>query len=158
MSEEQEGAVPPVTISIDGEGTMGFFEHSRVREGKVTNIAALPRGMVGGRASVAIAGRLKDGSYAFLQTSMRIVLQAFAAFQARYGLEADGNSPASLNTRTRERINTAIMITLIREREGAEVTLNVDELNALMQNTKIDVEMQFSPDNKHITLRMTRSD
>jgi hypothetical protein len=84
---EQAGAV---NIHIDGEGKMGFLQHMRVREGRLTDLAALPGGTVGGRASAAIVGKLKDGSYAFIQTSLRLLLDAATAFRARYGVEADG--------------------------------------------------------------------
>lgn len=162
MADEQDDG-QRVQILVDGEGHFEWLKHFRVREGKVTHLAALPQGMKPGpggvsRASVAIFGKLKDGSYAYLQTSLRVVLAAFAQWQGAYGLEADGRSPSRMNDITRERLNAALLLKLIDDREGSEVTYSIDEINATMQNVRRTIEVQYSEDGKHITLRAKGSD
>lgn len=157
MSDSVEDEGQRVTILPDGENQLTFLQHYRVRDGKATHIAGLPGGMASGRASVAIVGKLKDGTYALIQTSMRMFLQASAAFLGRYGIEADGNSPAGHNEKTNNRIIAMMVYKMIKEREGSELTLDVDELNAMMQNVQLDLEVAYSADGKRVTFRTTTS-
>ena len=157
MSDSEETG-QTVTILVDGEGQFDWIKHFRMREGKITHLAALPGGMVGGRASVLILGKLKDGSYAFLQTSLRIMLSAFAQWQARYGIEADGAGTPPPNAATRERLNAALLLKLVKDREGQEATFDIEELNAVMQNPSQDIEVAYGPDGKTLTIRTKRSD
>ena len=157
MSEDEE-AGQAVTILVDGEGKFEWTKHFRMREGKITHLAALPGGMVGGRASVMVLGKLKDGSYALLQTSLRVMLSAFAQWQAVYGIEADGKGTPPPNAATRERLNAALLLKLVKDREGQEATFNIDELNAVMQDPSQDIEVAYGPDGKTMTIRTKRSD
>ncbi len=147
-----------VSVYVDGEGQFDWLKHFRVRYGRITHLSALPRGMVGGKASVAFIGRLKDGTYAFLETSLRIALNAMTQWEAAYGIEADGSSAKRPTGLTAERLNAAMLIKLIRDREGHEVTYDIEELNAVMQDTTQAVEIQYGADGKTITFRTTRSE
>jgi hypothetical protein len=153
MSEKR-----PVTVLADGEGAFTWLQHEKkVREGEVTHLSALPRGMVGGRASVTIVGRMKDGSVALLQTSLRTMLGAQAVWLGHYGPEADGSSPP-LNAATQERLMAALMLKLIKEREGGEVTIDVAQLNAVMQDASQGIEMEYAKDGLSLTIRAQRSE
>ncbi len=158
MTDHDEQQGQHVTILADGEGQLGWTQHYRMREAKVTHLAALPRGMTSGKASVLIMGKLKDGTYAALQTSLRVMLGALALWEATYGIEADGARHPRLNDATRDRINAAMLLALIRDREGSEVTFSVDDLNALAQDPTRAVEVQYGADQKSITLRAARSE
>lgn len=146
-----------VHIVVDAEATpLGMGPH--VRPGDITHIAALPRGMESGRASAAIVGKLKNGTVVLLQVSLRLLLDAATAFRARYGVEADGKSPAEHNEAMRDRINAALMLSLIGKREGSEVTIDIGELNALMQDTALAPEIAYSADGRSLTIRTVRSE
>lgn len=148
-----------VTVHVDGTGTLKGLRESKkkLRQGLVSDLAGVPQGMSSGRASVAIVGKLRDGSAAFLEMGMQTLLQAAEAFKARYGIEADGASPAQHSELTRERMNAAVMLLLLRSQEGQEVTFNVDEINALMQSEH-NFELQHHEDGKHITVRACLSE
>ena len=69
----------PTTMDIilDGDGSLsdiGDLEDGRL------NVLRFPRGMQGGRSSVAILIRTADGRHILEQTSMRLILTAAAAF------------------------------------------------------------------------------
>lgn len=61
------------------------FERGEVIESTVEAVVALPRGMVGGRPSVAFKIDLPDGRTVMAETSMRLFLMAARAFRAKYG-------------------------------------------------------------------------
>lgn len=153
MSEKTE-----VGIHIDGTGKFDWLQHFKVRDGAIAHLAAIPGATAAGLAAFLVVGKLKDGSYVRLVSTLRLGLQAFAAFQGRYGLEADGASPSSMNEATRARLNVAMMLKLIRDREGSEVSFNIDDLNAAMQDAAQDLEVEYGADGKTLTIRATRSE
>lgn len=148
-----------VEVLADGTGALASIgQHSRIRRARITHMLALPGGMVGGRASVGIVGRLKDGSYALLETSLRIALLALRQWEAHYGVEADGTAAQAPTGLTAERLNAAMLMQLIRDREGQEVTFEIDALNAVMQDVSQGVEIEYGKDGKTITVRIGRSE
>ncbi len=153
MSDDK---VHDVQVYLDGEGRFEWASKLKLREGMLTHIAALPRGLSSGRASLVLFAKLQDGTTAFIQSSLLILLQAAKAFEARYGPEADGVSKP-LNEATKERMQAALLVSVIKQLPGAEVTLNVDDVNAVMQGTEV-AEVVHSEDRKHITFRMARSE
>jgi hypothetical protein len=147
-----------IEILPNGEGHFGFLQHMRTRDAKVTHIAALPGGMTSGKASVMIVSRLPDRSYVLQQMSLRLLLQANAVFLGTYGVEADGKSAANHNEATKERINAATLISALRALPGGELTIDVAELNAIMQTPHMNVEVQYHDDNRRMTIRVGGSD
>lgn len=162
MGSEREAA-GAVDIILDGRASepMARIEaDDRTKRGRVAKFVAIPGGMSNGAASVAIVGQLRNGGTVLLRTSMRLLYAAVDAFRARYGIEADGASPAELSAAAREKIQAAIMVKLIRDREGAEVTIDVAELNAIMGAVAgpTGAEIVYAPDGRSLTIRVTRSE
>jgi hypothetical protein len=85
--------VTVLDIHINGDGCWPDLEGSTIAGGngprlqvtEVASIAALASGMQSGLPSVMIRLNLPDGTVALGETSMRLFLQAAAAFRARYG-------------------------------------------------------------------------
>ncbi len=147
-----------VRVLVDGGDLYAKLEqHSRIRLGRITHLAAVPGATASGRAAAAFVGRLKDGSVAYLHTPLRLLLAAVSQWRTAYGLEADGQSPGNLNAATRERLQAALMVKLIRDREGSEATFNIDEINSVMQDPAQNFEVEYHADGKHLTVRATRS-
>ena len=83
----------PLKIILDGTDVndpnveVGKYAGKLIREGKLTQVMAMPQGMVGGRTSIALTMELSDGSVVFAETSLRLFRTAALAFHARYGDE-----------------------------------------------------------------------
>ncbi len=65
-------------IILDGDGSL--IDVGRLEDGRLKKVLRLPRGMQGGRSSVALLIRTADGRHILGQTSMRLFLTAAAAF------------------------------------------------------------------------------
>ncbi len=65
-------------IVLDGDGSLKGI--GRLEDGRLKKVMRLPRGMQGGRSSVAVLVRTADGRNILGQTSMRLFLTAAAAF------------------------------------------------------------------------------
>lgn len=76
---EADGSIPDIADDI---------KFGKVREAELTHITALPRGMQSGRTSVAFVGRTRSGQRVFMETSLRMLQAAAAAFTAKYGDES----------------------------------------------------------------------
>lgn len=77
-------------IVLDGDGRFPELQGRKVHTCRIHSITGLPGGLKSGRASAAVIIDLPDGSVVFAETSMRILLCALRAFQARYGHELEG--------------------------------------------------------------------
>lgn len=160
MSDEQKTQV--VQFVVDGweehKKTITNARKGSLRSGDVTKLLALPGATAQGNAALSIVGKCKDGTTVMLGITMRLAMQALTLFRQHFGIEGDGRSPPEHNALTTERLNAAMMIILINEREGSEVTFDIDQINAFMQDTKLSPEVSFSEDGKKITLRTKRSE
>jgi hypothetical protein len=82
--------MPALTIKLEGDGAFAELQAAH-GEGIVAPndhpmlIAALERGMVGGRPSVALGIVLPDGRWVFAETSLRLFLTAADVLKARFG-------------------------------------------------------------------------
>lgn len=79
--------MPHMKIELDGDGKFPQLQGKRIRKAEIEAITALPKGMASGNTSVALIIPLKDGSYVFAETSLKLLQMATAAFTGRYGDE-----------------------------------------------------------------------
>jgi hypothetical protein len=73
-----------MSIILEGDGAFSE-EGDRIVEGTMTKMALLTSGMVSGRPSIGIIIEMPDGTAAFAQTSLRMLLTACDAFKAKHG-------------------------------------------------------------------------
>lgn len=75
----------PLSITLDGDGTWPELRDTDFGSGMATHVAVLPNGTSGGKPSVAIRGKLDDGTEVVLQTTWNLLYSAARAIEARYG-------------------------------------------------------------------------
>lgn len=75
----------PLQIDLDGDNAWPDLQGKEYKSGMMTHIAALPSGMVSGKPSIAIRGKLDNGEEVILQTSWNLLYSAARAIEARYG-------------------------------------------------------------------------
>ncbi len=80
-----------VRIVLDADGAFPEMAEEiaagKVKQAKLSAVTALPAGMQSGRTSVALIGKLEDGTTVFMEVSLRVFQMAAAAFTGRYGDE-----------------------------------------------------------------------
>lgn len=74
----------PLQINLDGDNAWPELKDTEFSSGIMTHIAALPGGMTSGKTSIAIRGKLEDGTEVVLETSWALLLSATKAIGARY--------------------------------------------------------------------------
>jgi hypothetical protein len=79
--------MPELKIELNSEGKLTHLKNKPIHVAEIEMITALPQGMQSGRTSVAIIIPLKDGSYVYAETSLRLFQLATAAFTGKYGDE-----------------------------------------------------------------------
>ncbi len=84
-----------VDIVLDQESESIPVLQKAVADGKIITaqldtVTALPRGIEGGKTSVAFVGEMADGQVVYMQTTLRVFQTAAAGFLGRYGDESDG--------------------------------------------------------------------
>lgn len=78
--------MPALNIILEGEGCWpDLHEKKVIHTTDPISVAALPRGMSSGSASVAFRIDLPDGTVVVAETSMALFLAAARAFRARHG-------------------------------------------------------------------------
>lgn len=75
----------PLSINLNGDNAWPELRAKDFGSGMATHVAVLPSGTSGGKPSVAIRGRLDDGSEVVLQTTWNLLYSAARAIEARYG-------------------------------------------------------------------------
>jgi hypothetical protein len=95
-------AMPMISLHLNGDGawpdlakkdTEGNLIHLQGNDGPPIGLCVLDSGMVGGRPSVAIRIDLPDGRTVLAETSLRLLLTAAKAFEAKYPDLLDGPKP-----------------------------------------------------------------
>lgn len=81
--------MPSIDLRLEGDGAIPEMAEA-IKKGKVHEaehivLSALEGGMQSGRPSVCIAIPLKDGSWVYAQSSMRLFLACAKALETRYG-------------------------------------------------------------------------
>jgi hypothetical protein len=75
----------PLQINLNGDDAWPELRDGEFGSGMATHVAVLPNGTSGGRPSVAIRGKLDDGSEVVLQTTWNLLYTAARAIEVRYG-------------------------------------------------------------------------
>jgi len=75
----------PLSINLNGDNAWPELKDVEFGHGMATHVAVLPRGMESGRPSIAIRGKLDDGTEVVLETSWNLLYSADRAIEARYG-------------------------------------------------------------------------
>ncbi len=75
----------PLEINLNGDDAWPELRDKDFGAGMVTHVCVLPDGTSGGKPSVAIRGKLEDGSEVVLQTTWNLLYTAARAIEARYG-------------------------------------------------------------------------
>lgn len=76
----------PLSITLDLDtNPWEELQTTGFAHGMATHVGALPDGTSGGKPSVAIRGRLDDGTEVILQTTWNLLYTAARAIEARYG-------------------------------------------------------------------------
>ena len=79
----------PLEINLDGDGAWPELAEIGFEGGRATHVAVLKDGTQRGKPSVAIRGKLKDGSEVVLETTWNLFYTAARAIEARYGPASD---------------------------------------------------------------------
>jgi hypothetical protein len=84
--------MPSIELRLEGDGAIPemaeAIKKKRVHKVESIVLSALEGGMQSGRPSVVIAIPLKDGSWVYAQSSMRLFLACAEALRIRYGDQA----------------------------------------------------------------------
>jgi hypothetical protein len=75
----------PLRIDLNGDDAWPELRNKEFSSGMATHVAVLPNGTAGGKPSIAIRGKLDDGSEVVLQTTWNLFYTAARAIEARYG-------------------------------------------------------------------------
>lgn len=75
----------PLSIDLNGDDAWPELRDAEFGSGMATHVAVLPNGTSGGKPSVAIRGKLDDGSEVVLQTTWNLLYSAARAIEGRYG-------------------------------------------------------------------------
>lgn len=75
----------PLEINLNGDNAWPELREVEFEHGMATHVAVLANGTSGGRPSVAIRGKLEDGSEVVLETTWNLFYSAARAIEARYG-------------------------------------------------------------------------
>jgi hypothetical protein len=78
----------PLQITLDGDDAWPELRDAEFGSGLATHVAVLPDGTDAGKPSVAIRGKLEDGTEVVLQTTWNLLYTAARAIEARYGKAA----------------------------------------------------------------------
>lgn len=137
----------PLRILLEADGKLPELAHARIRGAVIGTISTLTGGLTSGKASVAVIGKLPDGSYALLETSVRLFLNAAAAIRARHGDDGDGRiaGPAE-DEQHRELVIRALLVQVARAPGGR---LELDP-KALAGVTADGLVLEYTPDGRLI--------
>jgi hypothetical protein len=75
----------PLEINLDGDGAWPELLGQQVGHGRITHYAVLTEGTDKGKPSIAIRGKLMDGTEVVLETTWNLMYTAVKATEARYG-------------------------------------------------------------------------
>jgi hypothetical protein len=75
----------PLDINLDGDGAWPELFGRKFGRGMLTHLAVLSNGTEGGKPSIALRGKLDDGTEVVLETTWNLLYSAARAIEARYG-------------------------------------------------------------------------
>jgi len=74
----------PLQINLEGDNAWPELKDTDFKSGMMTHIAALRGGMESGKTSIAVRGKLEDGTEVVLETSWALLRNATNAIGVRY--------------------------------------------------------------------------
>jgi hypothetical protein len=77
--------MPGLHLFLEGDNCWPDMKDKVIRQGVDLSLAALRAGMESGKPSISVRVDLADGSVAFVETSLILLLSAADAFKAKYG-------------------------------------------------------------------------
>jgi len=75
----------PLEINLNGDDAWPELRDKDFGHGIATHVAVLADGTSGGKPSVAIRGKLDDGTEVVIETTWNLLYSAARAIEARYG-------------------------------------------------------------------------
>jgi len=76
----------PLSIDLNGDNAWPELRGQEFGHGIATHVAVLSNGTSGGKPSVAIRGKLDDGTEVVIETTWNLLYSAARAIEARYGV------------------------------------------------------------------------
>lgn len=90
----------PLQIDLNGDTAWPELQGTDFGHGLMTHVTVLADGTSGGKPSVAVRGKLEDGSEVVLETTWNLLYSSARAIEARYGGAKVSNAATGDDLRT----------------------------------------------------------